>query len=213
MPGAATVHPFPPRQAVSPTLQRGSSGPAVAELQAKLNLLGYGPVSLSQQFDEATEAALRSFQQRESLQGSGQLDPASEVRLNQRVLSVSGSQQRQQPKPARPGVSGARTGLRDTPDPAARPLWQTGLMVLGGISLVGGALYLLTKDDEDDGEGYRRGLPSRTVEHSRGTDVRYQVPTERARRVGAAEPGGDDREKCARTPSVDDAQKGTVLSS
>ena len=208
----ATVHQFKRKGAealgalstVSAVLQLGSKGVAVTELQAKLNLLGYGPLELSGSFEEKTREALMRFQKAEALAGSGMLDVASDSRLNQRVLASTGNVR----PPRKAGMNEAPNANTNAAPAAPRPMWQTGLMVLGGITIAGGILYLLSGGGKDDDEGYRKGLPRDTIEHDPDAETRYtrevRVKGRSLRGAeGADASAGVDREKCARTPDVD----------
>jgi N-acetylmuramoyl-L-alanine amidase len=80
-------------------LRRGNSGPAVAEIQAALSGLGllHGPPP-DAEYDDATERAVRLFQQRRGLSVDGIVGPetyraihAARFRLGDRLLSLSPS--------------------------------------------------------------------------------------------------------------------------
>lgn len=180
-------------------LTEGAMGSAVRELQSKLNVLQYGPVTVDGSFGEGTKQALMNFQAAEGVGGnppSGILDAETEARLNQRILNVSTG-----------GAQGTNpaTGLINQPTPA-RPWWQTALMVAGGVAVVGGIIYLLSDKDEGSGGGYRDALHARTIEHDPNT------PTRSKSRVRAH--GGELRgthRKCARTPSADAFNEGEPL--
>ena len=79
----------PFQQAGSGSLEEGSMGTAVRELQSKLNVLQYGPLNVDGTFGAGTKQALQSFQQAEGISPTGVLDAETEARLNQRVLNVS----------------------------------------------------------------------------------------------------------------------------
>lgn len=57
-------------------LRRGSSGPSVEVLQARLRKLGF-PVAIDEDFGPATEQAVRIFQQRTGLNADGVVGPAT----------------------------------------------------------------------------------------------------------------------------------------
>lgn len=67
--------------AARPTLRLGSEGPAVAELQGMLVLLGYYPGQVDGAFTDATEAAVRDFQAAAGLTSDGIVGPATWSRL------------------------------------------------------------------------------------------------------------------------------------
>ena len=189
----ATVHQLG-NSTVSQVLKLGSRGAAVAELQAKLNLLQYGPLNIDQNFDERTKAALEQFQKAEGLPVSSQLDPMTENRLNQKVLMVSGGGRRAQ-----------QVGTVPAAVPT-RPLWQTGLMVLGAIAIGGGVLYVLLNDGADSKKGYRRGLPE--GREARELPGRYDS---RGARVAGVERGERDK-KCKQTPDAEAFVQGKEVS-
>lgn len=182
---------------VDAVLSKGSSGAAVQELQAKLSALGLN-VAVTGTYDDATAAAVSQFQQAEGLAVTSTLDPATSARLDQRVLAAQGA------APATPDtvVQQASSAFQ------ALPTWQKGLMVLGGIALVGGIYYVMTKDDED--EGYKRALPGRTVDHDEGVSTRYKVEPERLKRV-AGLAGVDDPKRCPRSPDASKFEEGKVV--
>jgi len=90
--------PLPP-----PLFRRGDSGPAVAEIQGKLELLGLLPPpgerslpNLDARFDDECDRAVRSFQQQRGLSVDGIVGPATyraldeaRWRLGDRILSFS----------------------------------------------------------------------------------------------------------------------------
>jgi peptidoglycan hydrolase-like protein with peptidoglycan-binding domain len=57
-----------------PTLQQGDSGPAVSALQVALAALGFDVGEIDGVFNEATAAAVRSFQQNQGTEASGIVD-------------------------------------------------------------------------------------------------------------------------------------------
>lgn len=176
----------------------GSVGPAVRELQAKLAVLGL-PVSPDGSFGQDTENALRQFQSAEGLSVTGTLTPETEGRLNQRILSAQETL-----KTGQSADTGVVTQVKDFLDPSKRPLWQTGLMVLGGIAIVGGIFYMLGEWDEE--KGVKHSLPSRTVDHDESVPTKYKRTV---RAHGSSLRGAST--KCARTPSEDAFEGGEAV--
>jgi N-acetylmuramoyl-L-alanine amidase len=77
----ADAVPIAQANAARPTLRLGSEGPAVAELQGMLVLLGYYPGAVDGAFTDATEAAVRDFQSAAGLTSDGIVGPATWSRL------------------------------------------------------------------------------------------------------------------------------------
>jgi peptidoglycan hydrolase-like protein with peptidoglycan-binding domain len=71
----------------SSVLKKGSSGPAVVDLQQKLNRLGYG-VSTDGQFGPVTETAVKKFQASVGLTADGIAGSMTLNALNQAVVEV-----------------------------------------------------------------------------------------------------------------------------
>lgn len=190
-------------------LTEGTQGAAVRELQSKLNVLQYGPVEVNGTFDGATRIALQNFQSVEGLPPTGKLDATSEARLNQRILSVQmpvSGQAQQAQQQAQPADQQQQPPTFVQQQLQQRPLWQTGLMLLGGVALVGGVIYLLSEKESTG--GYRNALTSRTVDHDDNSPTRYK----REVRAHGATPRGAHRTKCPRTPGDDAFVEGEPLS-
>lgn len=172
-------------------LREGAMGSAVRELQSKLNVLQYGPLNVDGTFGASTKQALMNFQQTEGVGGSppsGVLDEETEARINQRILNVSNA-----------AVNPA-TGIAPQP-PAARPWWQTALMVAGGIALAGGVIYLLS--EKESGGGYKRALNA--GREPKDVPGRYNRSGERVAGLHRS------RSKCDRTPGEDAFEAGEPL--
>ncbi len=86
-PMTAVASPMPMPAPMSSVLARGSSGPAVAELQRKLNLQADG------KFGAGTEAAVKAFQASKGLKVDGKVGPAT-------LAALSGAPVATQPAPA-----------------------------------------------------------------------------------------------------------------
>lgn len=69
------------------TLGPGSSGLPVRKLQQALIDLGHGAVTVNGNYDAPTQAAVRAFQQAETLTVSGSVDGATMTRLDERFAS------------------------------------------------------------------------------------------------------------------------------
>lgn len=74
---------------VQPTLQLGSSGAAVTELQKKLNILGYN-LSVDGSFGNATDAAVRDFQSKNGLSVDGIVGSATMAKIDEKVKEAQG---------------------------------------------------------------------------------------------------------------------------
>ena len=81
------------------TLRYGTSGAAVKELQTRLTGLGYYQGKISGNFLEATEKAVKAFQERNGLDADGLADPETLIQL----------------------YSESAVGKNDQPDPTATP--------------------------------------------------------------------------------------------
>lgn len=75
----AEIGPFPLR--ASPAERLGSAGEPALALQRRLNALGFGPLSEDGRIGPATRAALRRFQAAARLDATGDVDAATEARL------------------------------------------------------------------------------------------------------------------------------------
>lgn len=134
--------------AANVTVGPGAKGVAVKELQAKLVRLGF-QIQQTGEFDAATEQVLRSIQTaakipvtgtygmmesnlidaklRQVLQGLGAGDVASDAQAAGAQNDLTG------PMPAKLSAF------------QQLPTWQKGLMALGGIAVIGGIWWVLTK--------------------------------------------------------------------
>jgi|GEM_PF-91996 len=72
-----TVTPPPPPPPAMPTLRRGSTGPYVTFLQARLTDLGFAPGPIDGIFGAQTEAAVKAFQSSRGLTPDGIVGPAT----------------------------------------------------------------------------------------------------------------------------------------
>ena len=54
-----------------PVLKKGSTDPAVRDLQEALKALGFSPGAIEGQFGTATEAAVKAFQQQRGIAADG----------------------------------------------------------------------------------------------------------------------------------------------
>ena len=129
----------------------GATGTPVSEMQAKLNLLGFGPIEVTGAFDGPTQTAVQRFQTRVRLPVTGNLGATDEQLLNNAVLATqSGS----------PPATG-------TMPLCPRPIWQTALMVTGALALAYGAWTMLQQDDKP-----RSSLPAGRSEREMGWAAR-----------------------------------------
>lgn len=187
-----------PFNSVPAVLARGSTGPAVRELQAKLAALGL-QLNVDGSFNIETENALRQFQAAEGLDANGTLNPETEGRLNQRIITA---QQNMQSTATGTGAPSSLPSFF-----TGRPVWQLGLMALGGIAIVGGIFYALGLWDDADmekmEERHRRSLARETVDHDSATPVRYRKSV---RAHGSSLRGSS--QKCARSPDEADFKNG-----
>ncbi|MGI5839991.1 MAG: LysM peptidoglycan-binding domain-containing protein, partial [bacterium] len=76
-----TTSPPPPPPSPMPTLRRGSTGPYVTFLQARLTDLGFSPGPVDGIFGAQTEAAVKAFQTARNLTPDGIVGPATWGRL------------------------------------------------------------------------------------------------------------------------------------
>lgn len=63
------------------TLKKGSTGPAVEQLQIMLNRLGCGAISIDGNYGAATEAAVKVFQSKNDLTADGKFGPLSQAKM------------------------------------------------------------------------------------------------------------------------------------
>lgn len=188
-------------------LSEGSIGTAVKELQSKLNVLQYGPVPVDGKFGESTVAALKNFQQVEQLPATGKLDAVTEARLNQRILNLQAAGMGGVSADSAAQAQAQQQQMQQQQMQPVRPLWQTGLMILGGIALVGGILYVLS--DKSDSAGYKRALaPGR---EPRDIPGRYDAKGARVAGAHNARAARSAREKCPRTPDENAFSEGELL--
>ncbi len=151
----------------------GATGANVSELQAKLSRLGF-PCPQTGVYDETTQNAVRNFQSRVGLGATGSLSGQTESLLNQALLRATG------------GTAQTTGDITPAPPACPRPLWQTGLMVTGGLAIAYGLWHLFNAEGGDEDEaGYMRALaPGREAK-----DI-----TAQSKRISGADA------KCARTP-------------
>ena len=93
-----------PPATVPATLGVGSAGPGVATDQARLAALGYGGLSPTGTYDEATRRAVAAFQADAGLIADGAIDPAT-----QRALVAARAASRPTARPGPPGPGDADT--------------------------------------------------------------------------------------------------------
>ncbi|MPZ66240.1 MAG: hypothetical protein GEU83_12225, partial [Pseudonocardiaceae bacterium] len=72
-----------PAARARPTLRRGSTGPAVRDLQRLMNLVypAYSTLAVDGVFGPATERVMREFQRRSSIKADGIVGPVTWSRL------------------------------------------------------------------------------------------------------------------------------------
>ena len=131
---SGTIHQLPLGD--SGLLTLGAKGDAVKQLQCTLNALRVTFLGISETgvFDLETANAVKAFQSKGGLPTTGSVDSATQTALNKATAGQ------------KPNALATRQ-VATTPAKPTLPLWQLGLMVLGGIALVGGALWAVTKDE------------------------------------------------------------------
>ncbi len=89
VPNGQNAAPTEPTVPVTPgeVLARGSQGPAVSELQAGLNQLGYRAGAVDGQYGPLTEQAVRTFQADFGLSATGTADSSTQAVLDQTLTS------------------------------------------------------------------------------------------------------------------------------
>lgn len=187
--GAVGVINAPPLPKDLPELRRGAKGDLVLQLQRALNSLGFGqtsagPLREDGDFGAETEAAVRAFQLSAGLLGMGVAEVTTWT-----ALAIKGKTfMVERPSNVVPMGRGSTAlaltaGAAPTP---VRPMWQTGLMIFGGIAAVGLVLYLINEKMNGGGvSGFDRFFD--------------------------AKPVGSGSTKCPRTPAADKLVEGEVL--
>jgi peptidoglycan hydrolase-like protein with peptidoglycan-binding domain len=66
-----------------PTLQKGSTDPAVRDLQEALKALGYNPGSIDGVFGATTEAAVKAFQQAKGISADGVVGKVTWINIDE----------------------------------------------------------------------------------------------------------------------------------
>lgn len=129
-----------------PVLRRGDRGDIVRRLQDALLSQGLGtgpgPIISDGIFGPITEAAVKGFQQSVELNPTGVVDHAT-----WKELVAKGYLFRYTP-PTPPKETATTPSTGSASSAAPRPLWQTGLMVAGGLAAVGFVLYMLFEKNQ-----------------------------------------------------------------
>lgn len=125
-------------------LTLGSTGEAVKLLQQQLNKLRVTFIAIPEDavYTIDTANAVKAFQQKVGITVSGSVDAETQDALVAAVGAATVA-----------GTNGAALAPTKGAAQKAQPkfaLWQLGLMVAGGLAMVGGALWLVTKKDESD---------------------------------------------------------------
>ena len=66
-----------------PNLQKGSTDPAVPDLQEALKALGYNPGSIDGVFGATTEAAVKAFQQAKGISADGAVGKVTWINIDE----------------------------------------------------------------------------------------------------------------------------------
>lgn len=188
----SNVHQLPLGNSDAP-IGLGAKGEGVRVLQKTLNALRvtFIPVPETGEFDLDTSNAVKAFQVRAGIEPTGEVDAATKAKLQEAMPKTALA-----PAKAKQGATVAT--------PQKLPLWQLGLMVLGGLALVGGAYWMVTKDEEESDEG----------EPLAGTKKRAKdmvvdaVPSSHAVPLKKTTP----TTKCPRTPDDKALASGEVIS-
>lgn len=122
-------------------LTLGAKGEAVTAVQRSLNALRVTFIAVPEDgvFTIDTANAVKAFQSKVKLPTTGAVDSATREALA-RSLPQRGAS-------SALAASVPMTGVAPTAT-AKLPLWQAGLMALGGIALVGGVFWALTREEE-----------------------------------------------------------------
>lgn len=73
------------------TLKKGSTGPAVERVQIMLNRLGYASLKIDGHYGQATESAVKSFQQKHGLTVDGKCGPLTQAKMEPYLDQIIGS--------------------------------------------------------------------------------------------------------------------------
>lgn len=178
-------------------LTLGASGDAVTQLQKDLNALRvtYIPVIVNGVYDNDTANAVKAFQQKAGLPLSGSVDVDTRAKLTEALQAMqsegAGTSSALTPSPA----------IATRPVPAKLPLWQAGLMALGGIALVGGLLWAVTKGEEGPSEEEEDEGSGDEEERAEGTVSGHVKELKTSTKVKTVKPS-----KCARTPNHNEGE-------
>lgn len=166
-------HPMNYGTAASPNVSigPGSRGVNVKELQAKLNRLGYQTPATGD-FDSSTSSAVQAFQAREGLPVTGIFGMADAQRVNARLTQLAGlgAQSGGPEEGGRAWTPAQVAAIARGDDPTGPlpvqvspyqllPTWQKGLMLVGGLALVGGIIYMLSGKGPTLAGTHRVGAP------------------------------------------------------
>lgn len=168
----------------------GAKGEGVLALQKTLNALRvtFIPVPETGEFDLDTSNAVKAFQVRAGIEPTGEVDAPTKAKLQEAMPKALAA-------PARRAAGVGQT------TPQKLPLWQMGLMVLGGFALVGGAFWMVTKEDEEEVEplaGTKKKVRDMVID---------AVPSSHAVALKKTTP----TKKCPRTPDEKQLASGEVI--
>ena len=133
-------------------LARGSTGPAVSELQGMLNSVGYS-VASDGIYGPATEAAVRGFQTASGLTPDGLYGPQTQNALSSLVLSQSGAL-RPNTYTAPPLIEMPPIDIIGTVPPETTANAGSGVVI--GLALAVGAYVVMSSGKKGRGRGRHR---------------------------------------------------------
>lgn len=182
-----------------PLLTIGAVGDAVKTLQQQLNKLRVTFIAIREDgiYSNDTANAVKAFQGKNNLSVTGAVDSATRDAL---VAAISAA--------TVAGTTSLVAAQPAQPSPPKFALWQLGLMVFGGLAMVGGALWLVTKKNGDEGEPTEPMEPMEPEPASGdGPTSGHTAPVKTPSKVRSIAALA----KCARTPGVKQLAAGELL--
>lgn len=188
---AATIHQLED----AGLLTLGAKGEAVRQLQQQLNALRvtFLPVPETATYDLDTSNAVKAFQDKVGVPVTGSVDAETRKRLDESLKAM--------------GVATQKTALappqaRVAAPPQKMPLWKAGLIALGVIGAIAGAVHLLSEEEEKEKDEGKVATDD-SVATSTLSGSEHVKPVKKPTVVKSAKAV----QKCERTP----ADKGEVI--